>query len=221
MYFQFLIEDKSTEILVSHVMNKLEKQHTEIPVYWKIKSFSGIGHLPKEGNVLERKTGKLLNDLAVYMRGIGKVLQEMQDAALVVVLDNDKRNTGEFRDELENLAISNMIFCDYVFCIAVKEMEAWLLGDTEAIRKAYPNAKMQYIKKYEQDAICDTWEILADMVYPQGLSKLRKKAGDAYAEIGRAKCEWADRIGRYLRLHGNNSPSYQYFINELERRIAV
>lgn len=149
MYFQFLIEDKSTEILVSHVMNKLEKQHTETPVYWKIKSFSGIGHLPKEGNVLERKTGKLLNDLAVYMRGIGKVLQEMQDA------------------------------------------------------------------------ICDTWEVLADVVCPQGHAKLKKNAGNEYTETGKAKCEWADRIGKHLRLYENNSPSFQYFIGELEKRITV
>lgn len=221
MYFQFLIEDKSTEVLVNHVMNKLKNKYVENDIFWDIKSFSGIGHLQKRGNALEQKTGKLLNSLPMYMRGIGKVLCKMQDAALIVVLDNDKRDIQQFRQELRNMAVSNMVLCDYAFCVAVKEMEAWLLGDEEAIRAAYPNAKMQYIKKYEQDAICDTWEILADMVYPQGLSKLRKKAGDAYTEIGKAKCEWADRIGRYLRLHGNNSPSYQYFINELERRIAV
>ncbi len=49
-----------------------------------------------------------------------------------------------------------MILCDYVFCIAVKEMEAWLLGDREAIQKAYPMQRRQYIKKYRQDEICDT-----------------------------------------------------------------
>lgn len=89
------------------------------------------------------------------------------------------------------------------------KMQKWLLGDAEAIKKAYPNARMQCIKKYEQDAICETWEVLADMVYPKGVSKLKKKSGDGYAEIGKAKCEWADQIGRYLDLHNNQSPSYQ------------
>lgn len=221
MYFQFLIEDKSTEILVNHVMNKLKNQYPENDIFWDMKSFSGIGHLKKKGNALQQKTGKLLNNLPMYMRGIGKALQKMQGAALIVVLDNDKRDIQQFRQDLENMAVSNMILCDYAFCVAIKEMEAWLLGDIEAIKAAYPNAKIQHIKKYEQDAICDTWEILADMVYPQGLSKLRKKAGDAYTEIAKAKCEWADRIGGYLHLHENNSPNYQYFIDELERRIAV
>lgn len=143
----------------------------------------------------------------------------MQNASLVVVLDNDKRDVKHFRLELESLATSNMILCDYVFCVAIKEMEAWLLGDIEAIREAYPDAKMQCIKRYEQDAICETWEVLADMVYPKGLNKLKKKAGDAYVEIGKAKCEWSDRIGKHLNLHRNNSPSYQYFISEIENRI--
>lgn len=219
MYFQYLIEDKSSAILVNHVMDKVKSQYAKKEIFWDIKSFGGIGHLQKRGNVLDQKTGKLLNDLPMYMRGFNKILQNMKDSALIIVLDNDKRDIKDFRQKLEELALSNTILCDYVFCIAIKEMEAWLLGDGEAIKEAYPNAKMQYIKKYEQDAICDTWEVLAEIVYPKGLSKLKKKAGDGYAEIGKIKCEWADKIGRCLHIHENVSPSYQYFIGEVEKRI--
>lgn len=221
MYFQFLIEDKSTEILVRHVMDKMKNHYSEKEIIWNIKSFGGIGHLVKEGNALEQKTGKLLNDLPMYMRGFDKVLQNMNHSALIVVLDNDKRDIQQFKKTLEGVAVSNMVLCDYVFCVAIKEMEAWLLGDSKAIKEAYPQAKMQYMKKYEQDAICETWEILAEVVYPQGLAKLRKKAGGNYADIGKAKCEWADKIGRYLNLYENDSPSYQYFIGEIEKRILA
>lgn len=75
MYFQFLIEDKSTEILVDHVMNKIKEEYLEKEIIWNIKSFGGIGHLKRKGTVLEQKTGKLLNDLPMYMRGFDKVLQ--------------------------------------------------------------------------------------------------------------------------------------------------
>lgn len=68
MYFQFLIEDKSTEMVVRHVMEKLENQYVEKEIHWDIKSFGGIGHLPKKGKPIEQKTGKLLNDLPMYMR---------------------------------------------------------------------------------------------------------------------------------------------------------
>lgn len=221
MYFQFLIEDASTGILVKHVMEKLQNQYGQDTVEWNIKAFTGIGNIPKKGNTIQRKTGKLLNNLPMYMRAYSRAFQSMDAAALVIVLDNDKRDTEQFKKELEYVASSNLVLCDYVFCIAVKEMEAWLLGDQEAIKKAYPDARMQFIKKYEQDAICDTWETLAEVVYPKGLSKLRKKAGGSYSEIGKAKCEWADKIGQCLNLHENASPSYRYFIGEIEKRISA
>ncbi len=219
MFFQFLIEDRSTNILVDHVMQKLTKQHMEKEIVWNVKHFGGIGHLSKKGSVLERKTGKLLNDLPMFLRAFGKVLQSMEDSALIIVLDNDQRDVRKFRQELENTAISNIVLCDYVFCVAVKEMEAWLLGDPGVIREAYPDAKIQFLKRYEQEGICDTWEVLADIVYPHGYQKLKKKAGGNYTEIGKAKCEWADKIGKCLHLYENRSPSYQYFIRELENRL--
>lgn len=221
MYFQFLIEDESTNILINHVMEKLVDLYPEKEILWDKKFFKGIGHLSKKGNALERKTGKLLNDLPMFMKAFSKKLQNMEYAALVIVLDNDKRNVMQFQKELEEVAISNLILCDYVFCIAVKEMEAWLLGDIDAIKKAYPDAKMQYIKKYEQDAICETWEVLADIVYPHGLSKLKKRADGSYFEIGKAKREWADKIGSCLQLRKNLSPSFRHFIKELEQRILA
>lgn len=221
MYFQFLIEDGSTNILVNHVMEKLTEQYKDKEIIWNIKFFGGIGHLSKKGSVWERKTGKLLNDLPMFMKGFSKVLQNMESAALVIVLDNDKRDVKQFRQQLEHVAVSNFVLCDYVFCVAVKEMEAWLLGDSRAIQEAYPNAKMQLMKKYEQDAICETWEVLADIVYPQGYLKLKKRSVGNYSEIGNAKCEWADKIGKCLHLHENSSPSYQYFIGELEKRIIA
>ena len=153
MYFQFLIEDGSTSILVNHVMEKLAEQYRDKEIIWNVKFFGGIGHLSRKGSVWERKTGKLLNDLPAFMKGFSKVLQNMESAALIIVLDNDKRDVLQFRQQLENVAVSNIVLCDYVFCIAVKEMEAWLLGDSQAIREAYPNAKMQFMKKYKQDAI--------------------------------------------------------------------
>ena len=105
MYFQFLIEDKSTEILVSHVMEKLKIHHNEKDIAWDTKAFGGIGNLPQKGKPLERKTGKLLNDLPGYMRAFDKILQVMGNAVLVIVLDNDKRDREQFRKELENICI--------------------------------------------------------------------------------------------------------------------
>lgn len=221
MYFQFLIEDQSSGILVNHIMEKIKNYYENADIIWDIKSFSGIGNLGNHGNIMERKTGKLLNDLPMYLKGFDKKLRNMKNVAIIVVLDNDNRDINGFRKELEEIAVRNMILCDHSFCIAVKEAEAWILGDREAILKTYPDAKIQHLKHYVQDGICATWEVLADIVYPRGLNGLRKKAGGSYTEIGKAKCEWADQIGVNMNLHDNESPSFCSFIETLENRILT
>lgn len=140
-------------------------------------------------------------------------------AVIIVVLDNDKRDQTEFQRQLKELSEQNMILIDHAFCIAVKEMEAWLLGDIEAIEKAYPNAKKTAIKDYVQDEIGDTWEILANMIYPGGVNKLQKNASGSYGLIGEMKAEWADRLGKMLELDKNISPSFNAFIHELTIRV--
>lgn len=221
MYFQFLIEDKSTEILVKHIMEKLKTKYPNKDINFDSKSFNGIGHLPTAGNLMERKGGNLLNNLPMYLRGFDRSLANMEHAAIIVVLDNDQRDCKIFQQSLNQLAKSVILFTDYVFCIAVKEMEAWLLGDENAIFSAYPDARRKYLKSYQQDGICDTWEVLANMVYPGGLVKLCKMSKNSYNETGKSKCEWADKIGEQLDLERNISPSFQYFLTELESRIEA
>ena len=221
MYFQFLIEDRSAEILIEHLMGKIKEYYPGNEIYYDSKSFKGIGHLKKTGDLLERKTGSLLNDLRMYLRAFDRKFSRMKEVSIVIVLDNDMRDVKRFREDLELLAIESMVFTDHVFCIAVKEMEAWLLGDIEAIEAAYPHIRKSVIKNYNQDGLEDTWEVLADAVYKNGLKGLRKKADNAYTEIGKAKAEWADRIGGFMNLECNRSPSFQYFITSIKSRIEA
>lgn len=94
-------------------------------------------------------------------------------------------------------------------------MEAWLLGDSEALLKAYPMARRPLLQKYIQDSVIGTWEYLADIVYQGGLKELRKNAS-SYYEIGMFKCECAKNIGVELDIRNNASPSFNYFINKLD-----
>ena len=171
MHFQYLIEDQSSAVLIDEIMIKVIEKHPNIT--YDCKAFKGIGGFTKKNTVKETKSGKLLNDLATYLRGFNKSLSGIP-AVIVVILDNDDNDTDEFRRSLENVANQNMITMDYVFCIAVEEVEAWLLGDESAILTAYPNARMAPLYSYVQDSICGTWEVLADVVYPGGVQKIRK-----------------------------------------------
>ena len=87
-------------------------------------------------------------------------------------------------------------------------MEAWLLGDRNAIAKAFPRAKMNVLHSYRQDSICGTWEILADALFPGGSLALK---AEGYPRIGEEKCRWASLVGKHLDLDANLSPSLRVF----------
>ena len=99
-----------------------------------------------------------------------------------------------------------------IFCFAVEEMEAWLLGDHIALKAAYPNANERALVAYVQDSICGTWERLADAIYPGGSGALDHLG---YQQIGRKKSEWAKRIGFRMDAERNQSPSFRYFRDRL------
>lgn len=215
MHFQFLIEDPSSGELIHEIMQKFTS--LDLQVTYNCKSFRGIGGFTKRNTVKETRTGKLLNDLATYLRGFNKSLCHIP-AAIFVVVDNDDRDTQAFQQQLEQIAAENNICIDHVICIAVEEVEAWLLGDEKALITAYPNARRQILRTYVQDSICGTWEILADAIYPGGLKRLKIDC-PSYIEIGKKKSEWAKNIGKYMNVNANASKSFQFFMTELQRRI--
>ena len=145
MYFQFLLEDKSTEILINHIMEKVKETYPDKLIDFNVKSFKGIGHLSTRGSLQERKGSGLLNNLNLYLRGFDRSLEKMQQASIIVVVDNDKRDCTEFQNTLYCVVKESVRSTDCAICIAVKEMEAWLLGDESAILSAYPNAKRKYL----------------------------------------------------------------------------
>lgn len=217
MHFQFLVEDYSSGVLIELLMGKITSGNPDVT--YQCKSFKGLGGLTKKNSVKETKTGKLLNDLATYLKGFNKSLQNIS-AAIVVVLDNDQNDPVEFLAELQEVAESNQITLDHVFCIAVEEVEAWLLGDRNALVAAYPSAKSQVLNSYVQDSICGTWELLADAIYPGGLVKFRKDC-PTYIEVGIYKSEWARRIGEYMEPKNNVSPSFRNFVTEIKKRLPA
>lgn len=221
MFIQFLTEDKSGGILVEEIMNKFICEHSCIEIKYNIRTYKGIGHYKRGANVQLIKSQQLLSDLAKRLRAFEYCLNSMSDAALFIVMDNDRRDTDVFYNELEEIVSQQNITIDYVFCVAVEEMEAWLLGDITAMQLSYPNLSDRIATKclnYCQDSICNTWEFMADMLTKGGSVQFYKQ-NPTSEDIGKRKCEWAQCIGKYLDIHNNRSPSFNRLIYELEHRI--
>lgn len=214
MHIEILVEDASGKKLLESLLPKLfgeqGDQHT-----WRLHSYKGIGRIPKDLNAGGDPAKRiLLNQLPKLLRGYGKT---PGIDAVVVVLDSDRRNCVDFLTELKDLAASCNPAPNTLFRIAIEEMEAWYLGDRDALTTAYPRAKIDVLNRYAQDSVCGTWELLADAIYPGGSAAIRN-AG--WPLPGQIKYEWAGKIGPLLGLDRNVSPSFGKLRDGLRRLAA-
>ena len=214
-YIEILVEDDSGGILAKQIMDKYVADKDNI--IYKIHSFKGIGKIPRKIKGMSQvKSKRLLTDLPMYLRGMSLSLENMPGKkAIFVLLDSDDNDCRRLKNDLVRMYEELQISVQVSFCIAVEEMEAWLLGDCEALLKAYPMAKRQLLQKYVQDSIIGTWECLADIVYKGGLQALKRNAS-SYYEIGQLKCECARNIGNFLDIENNSSQSFNHFIQKLD-----
>jgi hypothetical protein len=205
MHFEVLVEDASGKIALESILGKLlgpnGQDHT-----WKIISYKGVGRIPKNlrGTVDPQKR-ILLDRLPKLLRGYGRSLQAFP-SAVVVVVDLDDKDCLVFKKEMLNILNTCNPKPAAIIRIAVEEGEAWLLGDRNAVKTAYPRAKDQVLNTYVQDSICGTWEKLADAVYPGGSQRLVQLG---WPHTGQAKCEWAIKISPHLDVESNQSKSFQ------------
>ena len=206
LHFEVLVEDKSGSILLGATLEKILRADAGVHT-WRIHHYRGLGRIPGNMQAFSDPTKRmLLNQLPRLLRGYGKSLQER--SVVIVVVDLDDRDCNGFKqDMLEVLSRCNPR-PQTLFRIAIEESEAWLLGDRDAVKTAYPCADESMLDEYIQDSICGTWEFLADCIHPGGAARL-KRIG--YPETGRAKCEWAARIAPHMEVDRNRSKSFQVF----------
>lgn len=212
MHFEVLVEDQSGKITLEELLPKIVgREHS-----FKITAYKGVGRIPKNMRDTHNAAKRiLLDNLPKLLKGYGKTFAGYSTdykAAVIVVCDLDDKCLAKFRKELNTILNACNPQPETRFCIAIEEEEAWLLGDKDALKAAYPNARDNILGKYVQDDICGTWELLADAVYPGG-ARVLKEAG--WQAVGAEKSNWAKNITPHMDVEKNLSPSFLYFRQKL------
>lgn len=214
-HFDIFTEDISGKHLVDILMDKIlpKEGHS-----FKVHPYRGCGRLPSNlSSALEIRSSTLLNNVPRLIRGFVNTYKNIPNykAVFVILTDCDNRQCADFRLQIlstinstAHVPVENMIVC-----IAIEEMEAWLLGDFEAIMKAYPNASHREYSTYIQDSICGTWEKLAKVIDEKFYNEKLKDA--PFYIVGEKKCEWTNKIAPYMNINTNSSPSFNYFIRKI------
>jgi hypothetical protein len=197
LHLEILVEEYSAEIALANLLPKILPPDVE----FEIHSFQG-------------KTD-LLKKLPQRLKGYRPWLPE--DWRIVVLCDRDEDDCRELKQKLENFAIQNGFTTKssqssrpFVLLnrIAIEELEAWLLGDPQAIEQAYPGVSANFItrKRYRNpDAITGgTWEALQSLLQNKG-----------YFPGGLNKVEAARIITQHMETQNNCSTSFQCFCTGL------
>jgi len=205
-HIEICVEDQSGKLLLEAILPKILRED----VSYRVHGYRGIGHVPKGLKTTDDAQKRLfLDNLPKLIRGCAVT---PYISMLMLILDNDTRNCGQFLAELKSIHSAVAPAANVIFRLAIEEGEAWLLGDKDAVLAAYPKAKQSVLDSYVQDAICGTWEVLADAIEPAGSAGL---IAEGWPAPGVAKCKWATAIGEKMEPARNVSPSFQKFLKAL------
>lgn len=209
MHFEILVEGQSELTALSIFMYQILGEYGQIHT-WRIHKHQGIGKLPEEmrssPNVKDRT---LLHNLPSKLRAYGREMGKNEAVVVLVDLD-DRQDCIEFKGELEAVLEACENKPAVLFRIAIEELEAWYLGDQNAILAAYPEANIDEFESYVQDEQCGTWEKLAEVVYPGGYNQLIS-LGKRSRRVLEEKRKWAAAIAPNMDVDENKSHSFCVF----------
>lgn len=207
MRIEILTEDKSGSVAVEKLVRQI-CLNEGISAELFVRPHRGCGSLPQDWNARPPKFASALLDLLpAKCRAYNSALKG-SDTVLIVVMDSDDHDPEELKRQLNTVCRKFAPDLKAVIGLCVEEVESWLLGDHEAIAKAYPDYDPEALKAYRQDSVCGTWESLCRVVCPDTCDRI---IDIGYPAIGEYKARWSRAISRYMKPENNISPSFRSF----------
>lgn len=184
MHIEFLVEEismkKALDIIVPKIIGD---RHSFI-----VHDFRGKQDLLK----------KLGSRLRAYFK-----LRASWDFRIVVLVDEDREDCKILKQVMVDTAINAGVEDIVLNRIVVEELEAWFLGDANALRQVFPRipesiSNQSRFRKPDQIP-GGTWEALDKLLIQYGY------------KTGLIKTEAAEKIARYMDIRSNRSISFNAF----------
>jgi hypothetical protein len=202
-HLEILVEERSMRVALENLIPQI------------------IGDISLKFHVFDGKPN-LRRNIEVRLRGYASIFKSWSDAAIVVLLDEDRENCKGLKNELERaaqvtglgtLSVPRGGVVRVLNRIVVEELEAWFFGDPDAVIAAYPGVKR---RTFPQSALRDpdsvgggTWEALERL-----LNKHNYHIG------GLRKVDCAQAISAHMDVTRNSSRSFNEFRKGLELLVA-
>jgi hypothetical protein len=196
MHIEFFLEEPSAEAFMRGFLPKLLPDSTWNPIVFQGKS-------------------DLLKNLESRLKGYKRWIPD--DYRIVVLIDEDRADCRALKTKMEQAAAAAGLVTKtaaqggqftVLNRIAVEELEAWYIGDPQALASAYPGIPVSLGKKAkfrDPDAVAGgTWE---------ALQRVLQRAG--HFKGGIAKIELARAMAAHLEPARNRSRSFQQFLGGL------
>ncbi len=147
-------------------------------------------------------------DLEQALKSTLPSLSKMPDSCILVTIDQDKDDCVALKNELFE-TIKDDCGCDFKIRIVCRELEAWFLGDMNAMEKAYPRFKAeQYVNKKGYRNI--------DKIEKPS-KHILKLIPELSKQESLPKLEVSQSIAKYLDVNNNNSVSFRHTIDAIKK----
>ena len=183
-FLHIFTEEPSLKIVLETILPKILSEEVHFQIY---------SHQGKQD--LEKALTKTL-----------PTISKIPGSKILVTRDQDSSDCKELKQNLLQIIGLNC-HCDFFVRIVCRELEAWYLGDMQAIEKAYPRFKSeQFINKAE-------YRNVDKLQNPN--KELLKLIPEYSDRENLPKLETAEYISPFLNLEANNSESFNQTISAI------
>ncbi len=163
-----------------------------------------------------RSKGNLLKKLPERLRAYRKRIENGENLKIIVLVDQDNDDCEQLKQRLENIAreaglvtkASANAHNDFqvVTRIVIEELEAWFMGDVEALKAAFTSLRRaNFPGNFNNPDNGGTWERLHRFLKRHNIYR------KSYPKI-----EAARRIAKHMDPESNRSRSFQSFMQGVE-----